>query len=1058
MIKHRLLAFTSAIAIVVIISCKVQITPLYTSSESGKGAETEAPGKKSSGEPRLVYRFFDEDFVSGGFSYVYPDESKVFIPEESGKNGEVALQFELVADDYSGGSICLYNLLYDVTPYIVTGALEFWIKGDQGGEVAWIALVDDETGDGCKTAVRLPLNDYGGITDEWKKISIPLSDFGNRGVYWDAKKRVEVPKKFDWDKVVEFRIEIKKGDNKAFKVWADDLFIYSDVYEPKAVAAGRDEEYWDAREETLDAISTEEEPDVKVIHEIFTNDIPAGGFAYVYGGKTAHKVQPSEGKSAEVLAMYMDGSDYSGVTLALGNGRNINLEKLVTTHAGLAFWAKAGAGVSKVYVGLLDDESDGAKVHSKVALGDFGKLTAEWRYFMIPLKKFSSKGKYWDANKKAEVLADVKWNMINEFRISINKGENRVAENQPVAVYVDNVSIIADIPGWVDPEEYWSAFQSDAPDVLLHDFETEKDCKFEPNHGEKSEIAVSYAANKNVKKYGNKSLQITYKLIDYADAVYSYVQNSSPMEKRDWSKHWAIRFSLYSEKSYQAINVQVGDAGNEVFIANVGSQKGWNEILLPMKNFRKFEYYQPADAEENGTFDLNAIRFIDFKPSGEGTAGTFRIDNVTLTNVREVEKPKAPEELNVKITGDFSKTVTDKIYDGIFGINVALWDGDLLLPKTVKYVKAINHSVLRYPGGLRADDDHWREVLDKKDWMADTEEFLEFCEKTDTEGMITVNFGKGTPKEAAAWVKYVNSDGDRKVRYWEIGNELYGDWHANHCSAEEYGKRSVEFIKAMKAVDPDILVAVVWVLEGPWNEEVFKYTKDIADAVVVHHYPQHSGQENDMALLSAPQSLERILGEVRSQVDKYGTKGKKYEIWLTEWNSVDFQPGPQTLSVVNGLFVIDYLGMLAKINIEQASYWDVHNDMTPQGGDYGYLSRTGAPDGDNVPRSSYYGFKLANESLRGTMVKVASSSENITAYLTKAENGIKVLTLVNKMAKTKAVCNINIPGFKGKATVKEYTKENMVKGLDSKDIVLKGNDTIILKPYSAVALFLKKDQ
>ena len=153
---YRLLALTSAIAIVVIISCKVQITPLYTSPESGKGAETKAPGKKSSGEPRLVYRFFDEDFVSGGFSYVYPDESKVFIPEESGKNGEVALQFELVADDYSGGSICLYNLLYDVTPYIATGALELWIKGDQGGEVAWVALVDDETGDGCKPRCAYP--------------------------------------------------------------------------------------------------------------------------------------------------------------------------------------------------------------------------------------------------------------------------------------------------------------------------------------------------------------------------------------------------------------------------------------------------------------------------------------------------------------------------------------------------------------------------------------------------------------------------------------------------------------------------------------------------------------------------------------------------------------------------------------------------------------------------------------------------------------------------------------------------------------------------------------
>ncbi len=1045
------------ILILFILGCKVQITPLYTSTNSKDAVDSKAASKKSSKEPRLIYRFFDEDFVSGGFSYVYPDESKVFIPEESGKNGEVSLQFELVASDYSGGSICLYNLLYDLTPYMATGALEFWIKGDLGGENAIVALVDDETGDGAKTVVRLPMNDYGGITKEWTKMSIPLRDFGNRGVFWDAKKNVEVPMKFDWDKVAEFRIEIRKGDNEAFKVWADDLYIYSNVFEPKIVAETGTEssEYWDSREETLEAVPVEKAPDVKVVYEIFTDDLPGGGFGYVYGGKTAFKVQPSNGKTKEVCAMYIDGSDYSGVTLALGQGRNINLEKLYSSQAGIAFWAKGGPDVSKVYVGLLDDESDNAKVQTKVALSDFGKLTTEWNYFMIPLKKFSAKGMYWDTGKKAEIQADVKWDMINEFRISIGKNENRVPEGHPVAFYVDNVSIIEKIPGWVDPDEYWKSFSSDAPDVLLLDMEKGSTSNWEAVNGKKSEIAIAYVDNKDTKKYGKKSIQVTYKLIDYADAKYSFTQNSEPKEKRDWTKHWALRFSLFSERPYQAVTVQVEDDGKEIFVANIGGQKGWNDILLPFKKFNKFPYYQPPDAVENGTFDMTAIKSIDFKPSGEGTAGKYRIDNVMLTNLREVAKPKAPEKIDVTISGNLSKTVTEQVNDGIFGINAALWDGDMLLPNTAKYVKALNHAVLRYPGGLRADEDHWKEVLDKKDWMVDTDEFMTFCKKTGNEAMITVNFGKGTPEEAAAWVKHVNKDEDNKVRLWEVGNELYGDWHADYCTAQEYGSRAAEFIKAMKAVDPDILVAVVWVLEGAWNEEVFKHTKDLADAVVVHHYPQHAGQENDMALLSAPQSLKHILSGVQDQVDNYGTKEKKYEIWLTEWNSVDFKPGPQALSVVNGLFVIDYIGMLAKINIEQASYWDIHNSITPEGGDYGYLSRTGAPDGDNVPRSSYYAFKLASQALRGKLLKATSSSESVTAYLSQAENGTKVLTLINKMAETKAICTVNIPGFKGNATIKKYSKENMTKGLDEKSIVLKGKDTVTLQPYSAVSLFLK---
>jgi len=291
------------------------------------------------------------------------------------------------------------------------------------------------------------------------------------------------------------------------------------------------------------------------------------------------------------------------------------------------------------------------------------------------------------------------------------------------------------------------------------------------------------------------------------------------------------------------------------------------------------------------------------------------------------------------------------------------------------------------------------------------------------------------------------------VKYFEVGNELYGSWHANHCSAEEYGKRAAEFIKAMKAVDPSILVTVVWVLEGDWNKVVFDYTKDLADGVNVHHYPQHTGEENDAALLGAPQSLDEILPKVRKQTEDYGVPGKKYEVWLTEWNSVDFKPGPQTLSIVNALFVADYLGSLAKHNIEQASYWDIHNDVTEQGGDYGYLSRTGAPDGDNVPRPSYWAFKIASESLRGKLVSSSTSNENVTSYLTD-NNGKLSLMLVNKMPKTKANTTISIPKFEGSGTLKQLRADNSKQGYSNEDIEVKKGMKITLPAYSITTITL----
>lgn len=1007
-------------------------------------------------DPRLVFRFFDEDFVAGGYQYTYPDAAKVMIPEESGHESEVSLQFDLEAGDFSGGSVCLYNLLYDVNAYYATGALQFWIKGARGGEIAWVGLVDDETRDGKKTVVRLPLNDFGGITNEWRLVSVPLSKFGRKGVFWDAKKRVEVPHPFDWKAVAEFRIEIKKADNTAFRVWVDDIFVLRDVYQPVQEAP---QEYWEDKEEKI--APPPPATDVKPVYTFFKDGIPEGGFPYVYGGKTAVKAQPGDAANPGVLAAYIDGGDYSGATISLGAGKKLPLKKGREGKWGLSFWAKGAPGVKNVYVGLLDIRPDGNKTQTKVVLGDFGALDTTWKHFRIPLKRFTSNGLFWDAARKAEISSEMDWDAIQEFRLSIGKGENKVPQGSPVSLYVDDIQVIEEIPGYVDPDEYWAAFKSDKPELMLHDFEGAADKGWEKTHGPKSEVSFQVAAGPagEGRERARKSLGIDYRLADWCDVLYRYGAGGRSDAERDWSGHWGLRFSMYTDKAFQGITVQVGDGGNELFVANVGGTRGWNEILVPFKAFNKFAYYQPPEAQQNGRFDLKGIQVIDFKASGDGTRGTFWIDNVALTNLRAIPKPKAPVARDFKVSGDLATTVSAKINDGIFGINAALWDGDMLDGKTAKFVKAVNHKVLRYPGGLRADEDHWKEVLAKKDHHVDIDEFLDFCKETNTEPMITVNFGTGTPQEAADWVHHVNKVRKANVRYWEVGNELYGDWHANHTTGPDYGKRAVEFIKAMKKVDPTILVTVVWVLEGDWNREVFEHTKDLADGVIIHHYPQHAGEENDQALLAAPQSLDEIIPSVKRQIKEFGRSGRDYQIWLTEWNSVDFKPGPQTLSWTNGLFVVDYLGMLAKHNIEHADYWDIHNNLTEQGGDYGYLSRSGAPDGDNVPRPSYHGFKLASDALRGRLadckVSAGGAEADLTCYLAEQGGGRKSLLLVNKHPETRANVTLDIPGFKGSATLRQLTSTNVKSGGIEEKVDVKSGQKLQLPPYSATILLVE---
>ncbi len=820
----------------------------------------------------------------------------------------------------------------------------------------------------------------------------------------------------------------------------------------KATAELDPDEYWDMIVETVPS-PPELPAEVHPVYQWFGNGYTAKGFSYVYGGRTVGTVQKgTAGPYREILAAYLDNADYSGVTVVRGEGESVDLRKLrAAPAAGIGFWCRGKTGGEAVYLGILDDDTDGKKVQTKVALRDFGAVDTVWRYMMIPLKRFGEKGKYWDEQRKSEVLAEMEWSAVNEIRLSVNRGENTTADGTPVSIYLADIAVFDAIPGYVDPDVYWDTFTSDAPDLLLHDFEDPADEGWTTGTGPASTVSIAPVAAKD-DCCGKQSLAVTYRLNDWCDVMFEYRSSVVPAKERDWSGYWGIRLTVCSEKAYQALNLQISDTGNELYIASCGVPAGCSEIIVPFREFKKFPYYQPPDARHNGKLDLNGVIMLDIKPAGEGTGGTFLIDNITLTNTRTVERKQEAERKKVHVAADFSRVIIPKVNEGIFGINAQHWDGDLLSAGSVAYVKAVGHRVIRFPGGLSADEYHWKKMLDAKDHNVDIDEFLDFCRKTGCEPMITVNFGTGTAEEAAAWVRYVNVEKKRNVRYWEIGNELYGSWHKNHCTAEAYGERAAEFISAMKKVDPSILVTVVWELESPWNRTVFNYTKDIADGVNVHNYPQESGEENDPALLAAPQALKGIIARLRKQLSEYGTAGKHYRIWLTEWNSVDFNPGPQSLSIVNALFAADYLGMLAGVNIEQASYWNIHNSMFTEGGDYGYLSRSDVPEGPNVPRPSYWAFRLAAMSLRGALMECSTDDVNVSAYMNRLPDGRSSLLLINKYPQTSVEVTVAAKGFDGPMKKLQLTGVSGPEGYQTQQVHIEQGKAFSVPPWSVTVL------
>lgn len=976
--------------------------------------------------PRLVvYKFFDEQYRQGGYDYAYGGKSKgVTITKAGGYKSKAAVQINLDPKDYSGASICLYNEVFDLSKYMLDSKLEFYIKGKVGGEQLLIGLLDEEVSDGKKTQVKMSLNKYVQITKDWQKVSIPLVDFPDRGLYWDQTKKTELPARIDWKKIAEIRFSIDKGTNPSFDIFVDNIEIVKGNKKakpkPKIV-------YWDENNEKVNGPKNPEKLDgkAKTLATFYDNGMK--GFSYVYGGLTAQKeIDSKTAGNSNVLAMYIDNNDWSGVTYSLGEGKFIDLSK-VRNDGGLYFWIKGKNGGEKLYIGIMDNQGNDVKSQTKLALNDWIKVSKDWQLVKIPLKKFMDKGKAWDANKQAEVAKDVKWNKIQEIRFSVGKGENagEPGKPAPVTVYVDQITFTSNID-WIDPDKKWDSFKSNAPDLVISDFEGKwaKEL-WEPSTGPKSQLKHSVGKG----KLDGNSLNVEhYLLADWVDVVLDMKKRNREAKFRNWTKHWGLMFDVYSDKAWQSITVQISDDGNEIFVSNTGVPKGRTTVLVPFRSFSKFPYYQPPDAKENGLFDLTNVISLDFKPSGEGTSGSFQVDNIRLTNKRELPKVERPAVVKGTIKGNFNEVINPEIAGGIFGINAALWDGDLLSARgaktqTADYVKRVNHGIIRYPGGLRADDDHWKEILDNKDWMVDTDEFLEWLKKTGANAMFTVNFGSGTAEEAAAWVKHTNVTKKANIKYWEIGNEVYGNWHPYYekygkDGGDIYGKRAREFILAMKKVDPTIKVAVLGVLEGEWNEKVLKHTADVADGIIVHHYPQHFGEENDFALLSSPQTLDKIYERLHQVVKKHSkNKDKPLEIWLTEWNSVDFNPGVQTLSIVNGLFVADYLGMLAQVGADNAQYWDIHNDLTPEGGDYGYLTRSYEEGCGNCPRPSYWAFKMASDALRGKLVKTTVEGDKdamITTYLTQ-KGKKKSLLVVNKSPYSDYDFKLEIPEFKGKA-------------------------------------------
>ena len=213
-------------------------------------------------------------------------------------------------------------------------------------------------------------------------------------------------------------------------------------------------------------------------------------------------------------------------------------------------------------------------------------------------------------------------------------------------------------------------------------------------------------------------------------------------------------------------------------------------------------------------------------------------------------------------------------------------------------VRDLRPAFIRWPGGNVAQDYHWQWGVGPRDgrptwtnlsWKNEpepsdfgTDEFIAFSRAVGAEPTITVNVeGRGaTPDEAAAWVEYCNGPATSTygafraanghpapygVKYWEIGNEIWGNWVRGHSDAATYARNYRRYVDAMRRVDSTIRFIAVGDNDMAWNRTVLLAVGRDVDFLSIHHYFGGDSTERDpRVLMPHPLEYERFYRKVDS--------------------------------------------------------------------------------------------------------------------------------------------------------------------------------------------------
>jgi len=196
---------------------------------------------------------------------------------------------------------------------------------------------------------------------------------------------------------------------------------------------------------------------------------------------------------------------------------------------------------------------------------------------------------------------------------------------------------------------------------------------------------------------------------------------------------------------------------------------------------------------------------------------------------------------------------------------------------TLELLKLLGATMYRWPGGNFVSGYNWRDGIGDRDrrpprknpaWTGvehndfGLNEFIDFCREVGAEPVVAVNTGFGDDYSAAQEVEYCNGstdtiggrwragNGHRRpygVRYWCVGNEMFGPWQLGFMQLSHYVQKHNRVAQAMWEADPSIKLIGVGSLgefnrrhdpdqKVGWTEGMLEHCAGYMDYISEHFY------------------------------------------------------------------------------------------------------------------------------------------------------------------------------------------------------------------------------